>query len=132
MRNNIGEARRSYALKYGKCTQDMAAAFFGVSPSTYKSWEQGVGKLNGEILCAIADKYGCSTDFLLCRTDDPTPYPPVGTLPRIYKEEEQLIRTFRECTPREQEVVMNTVETMADKGRAKNMDNEGTSRAKGA
>ena len=72
MQNNIGEARRSYSLKIGhEITQDEAAEMFGVSPSGYKKWEQGVGKLNGEILCAIADKYECSTDYLLCRTSDP-------------------------------------------------------------
>ena len=75
MQNNIGEARRSYATVYGKFTQDDAAQFFGVASSTYKGWEQGVGKLNGEVLCAIADKYNCSVDYLLCRVDNPDPYP---------------------------------------------------------
>lgn len=75
MDNNIGEARRSYALSHGKFTQKDAADFFGVREGTYAHWEQGRGKLNGEILCAMADKYGCSVDYLLCRTQDPRPYP---------------------------------------------------------
>ena len=134
VQNNIGEARRLYGEKIGrKITQDEAAIeLFNMSPSGYRKWEQGVGRLNGEALCQIADKYEVSTDFLLRRTDDPTPYPPVGALPRIDKKEERLIRTFRECTPREQEVVMSTVETMADKGRAKNMDDAADERAAGA
>lgn len=67
MKNNIGEARRSYAARIGKFTQDDAAAYFGVSLSTYKKWEQGQGMLNGEQLRAIAQKYGTTVDYLLCR-----------------------------------------------------------------
>lgn len=123
MQNNIGEARRSYSLKIGKeITQDMAAEIFGVSPSGYKKWEQGVGKLNGEILCAIADKYECSTDFLLCRTSDPSPYPKPHQSASMDTEESRMVEAFRSCTPRERSVLTATAETMADNGKAKNMD----------
>lgn len=87
MDNNIGEARRSYALSHGKFTQQHAADFFGVALSTYRDWEQGKGKLNGEILCAMADKYVCSVDYLLCRTEDPRPYP--GFEKRTYSDKRQ-------------------------------------------
>lgn len=93
MRNNIGDARRSYALSVGGFTQEDAASFFGVSLGTYRNWEQGVGKLNGEILCAIADKYECSTDYLLCRTSDPAPYPP-ARCSAADDGEEEFIRSF--------------------------------------
>lgn len=122
MQNNIGEARRSYALKYGKFTQDDAASFFGVASSTYKSWEQGVGKLNGEILCAIADKFECSTDYLLCRTSDPSPYPPPRKQPASTADESRLVDAYRKCTPRERGSILNLAETMADDGLAKNND----------
>lgn len=132
MQNNIGEARRSYALTVGKFTQDDAASFFGVASSTYKGWEQGVGKLNGEILCAIADKYGCSTDYLLCRTDDPTPFP--VSPPQIAEtaEEERLVSAYRRCTKRERLAVLNTAETMAEDGAAKNIDDGRAAEAMGA
>lgn len=102
MDNNIGEARRSYAALNGKFTQDDAARFFGVAPSTYKGWEQGTGKLNGDILCKIADKYDCSVDYLLCRVKDPTPYPK-----RIAKTEEErkLLDAFRDCSDSDRGVV---------------------------
>ena len=109
MQNNIGEARRSYALMTGKFTQDDAAAFFGVAASTYKGWEQGVGKLNGEILCAIADKYGCSTDYLLCRTSDPTPYRPVTNGTPLSENEKNLLDSYRELSEEGQEVAVNAV-----------------------
>ena len=123
MQNNIGEARRSYSLRIGvEITQDMAAEMFGVSPSGYKKWEQGVGKLNGEILCAIADKFECSTDYLLCRTSDPSPYPKPRQFAAIDAEESRMVEAFRSCTPRERSVLTATAETMADNGKAKNMD----------
>ena len=133
IQNNIGEARRSYGIRIGReITQDAAAEMFGVSPSGYKKWEQGIGKLNGEILCAIADKYGCSTDYLLCRTDDPTPYPASMQEIASNPEEERLVSAYRRCTKRERMAVLNTAETMADDGAAKNMDNEQVAKAIGA
>ena len=124
MQNNIADARRFYeaSLELGKFTQEDAARFFNVSLGTYARWEQCVGKLNGEILCAIADKYGCSTDFLLCRTDDPTPYQArSGELVRD-GDEARMVESFRKCTPREKLALINTAETMADGGLAKNRE----------
>ena len=128
MRNNVGEARRSYSIKYGKFTQEDAARYFGVAASTYKNWEQGVGKLNGELLCAIADKYECSIDYLLLRTQDPRPYP---SYRESYKDdgERRLVSAYRECTPREKASILMQAETMADDGNAKNMDDSGASRS---
>ena len=120
MQNSIGDARRSYALLHGKFTQEDAARFFKVSLGTYRNWEQGTGKLNGEILCAIADKYGCSTDFLLCRTDDPSPYPARSGEHVRDGDEKRMVESFRKCTPRERLALINTAETMADGGLAKN------------
>lgn len=121
MLNNIGDARRSYesTLPSGRFTQEDAARFFNVSVGTYAHWEQGKGKLNGEILCAIADKYGCSVDYLLCRVSDPTPYRPVQRSP-LRDDEERLVEAYRDCTKREQTNILSLAETMADGGRAKN------------
>jgi len=65
MENKIGDARREYADRNGKFTQEDAASYFNVSLSTYKKWEQGQGKLNGEQLRSIAKKYGTTVDYLL-------------------------------------------------------------------
>lgn len=118
--NNIGDARRSYesTLESGKFTQQDAADFFDVKVGTYSHWEQGKGKLNGEILCRIADKYGCSVDYLLCRTDDPTPYPKGSA--ELSDDEQSLISDYRDLTPREKASVRNIASTMADSGLAKN------------
>lgn len=69
MENRIGDARRAYQDRHGKFTQEDAAAFFGVSLSTYKKWEQGQGMMNGEQLREIAMKYDVTTDYLLGRNE---------------------------------------------------------------
>ena len=107
MQNNIGDARRLYAEKYGKFTQDDAADFFGVAPSTYKGWEQGVGNLNGKILCAIADKYECSVEFLLRRTESPS-FERVRVLsaPTYNEREAELLELFHSCNQHGCEQIM--------------------------
>ena len=91
MKNNISAARMMYGKSHGIFTQEDAAHEFGVSMSTYQKWEQGVGRLNGEILSELADFYGVSIEYLLARTPDPSPLPrtsgpsdEVGELLRLY------------------------------------------------
>lgn len=74
--NNISEARRSYAMTTpsGKFTQKDAARAIGVATGTYRNWEQGIGKgLKGEQLAKLSELYGVTVDYLLARTDRPTP-----------------------------------------------------------
>lgn len=66
--NNIGNARRAYALSTpsGRFTQEDAAREFGVALGTYRNWEQGVGKgIKSEQLKQMSKLYGVSVDFLL-------------------------------------------------------------------
>jgi transcriptional regulator with XRE-family HTH domain len=72
--NNIGEARRAYAVttESGKFTQEDAARAIGVATGTYRNWEQGIGKgLKGEQLAKLSELYGVTVDYLLKRTDRP-------------------------------------------------------------
>ena len=94
MRNNIGEARKSYELRKGRFTQEDAARYFGVGLSTYRDWEQHRGKLNGEILCRIADLYECSTDYLLCRTNVPD-FHAVRSEQNLSEDEMMLVNAYR-------------------------------------
>ena len=123
MRNNIGEARRRYeSAVMGKFTQDDAAEFFGVSPSTYKKWEQGQGRLNGEILCQIADKYDTTVDYLLMVTDNPGPRheyavihldAPQDTPDALTDEEKRLLEAFRSLDESARHAALYSVEGMA-------------------
>jgi transcriptional regulator with XRE-family HTH domain len=55
-------------------TQAQLGAAIGVSQRTYAYYESGQRMLPPQILCALADYYGVSVDYLLERTDEPTPH----------------------------------------------------------
>lgn len=57
-------------------TQAQVGAAVGVSQRTYAYYESGQRMLPPQILCALADFYHVSVDYLLERTDIPTLYPP--------------------------------------------------------
>ena len=56
-------------------TQAQLGAAIGVSQRTYAYYESGQRMLPPQILCALADYYGVSVDYLLGLTDRKTPYP---------------------------------------------------------
>lgn len=47
--------------------KDLAEILY-ISHQTYSNYENGTRKIPLDILCALADFYGCSTDYLLGRT----------------------------------------------------------------
>lgn len=51
-------------------TQEQLAEHLGVSPSAVRSWESGTTKPGPNQLLAMSDLFGCTTDFLLGRTDE--------------------------------------------------------------
>lgn len=55
------------------CSQ-RAAEMFGVTRATISTWNSRDKAPMGETVKIIADSLGVSTDYLLCRTDDPTDY----------------------------------------------------------
>lgn len=55
------------------CSQ-RAASMFGVTRSIISQWNRKNKVPMGETVRTIADALGVSTDYLLCRTDDPTDY----------------------------------------------------------
>ncbi|WP_298028626.1 helix-turn-helix domain-containing protein [uncultured Dysosmobacter sp.] len=56
-------------------TQAQMGEVAGVSQRTYAYYESGQRMLPPQVLCALADFYHVSVDYLLGRTDQQTPYP---------------------------------------------------------
>ena len=54
-------------------TQRQLAALLHIPQSQYTRYEQGLRDIPTTILIELADLYHTSTDFLLGRTDNPTP-----------------------------------------------------------
>lgn len=57
-------------------TQAQVGAAVSISQRTYAYYESGQRMLPPQILCALADFYHVSVDYLLERTDINPPYPP--------------------------------------------------------
>ena len=54
-------------------TQKAIAEYLSIHPNVYRRYEKGVREFPLEIVVKLADYYQVSTDYLLGRTDDPTP-----------------------------------------------------------
>lgn len=54
-------------------TQKDMADVLHINRRTYAAYENGVNSMTPETLCKIADFHGTSVDYLLGRTDKPTP-----------------------------------------------------------
>lgn len=67
----IRELREDHDL-----TQSQLAEMLSMKQPQYFRYEQGYRDIPTDILIALADYYGVSTDYILGRTDMPTPYRP--------------------------------------------------------
>ena len=55
-------------------TQERVGRLLHISQRAYAYYESGERMIPPPVLCALADLYGVSVDYLLNRTDDPTFY----------------------------------------------------------
>ncbi len=64
-----------YLRETRKIKQTELAALLHVAQNTYSQYETGKIALTADMLVLLADFYQTSVDYLLDRTEDPTPYP---------------------------------------------------------
>ena len=66
--------RRIYDLREDRdINQKTVAEYLGMDPTVYRRYEKGVRSVPVDVIIKLADYYHVSTDYLLGRTDDPTP-----------------------------------------------------------
>lgn len=65
--------------------------------------------LSAELICKLCDVFGCTADYLLCRSDTPTPAPTISA------EDAHLIRLFHAVKPEIQDSVMTILEASTPK-----------------
>lgn len=70
MTNRVKELRTGRRIRQ----IDFAAAM-GVNQSAVSNWETGRNEPDNNMLCKIADYFGVSVDYVIGRTDDPSPAP---------------------------------------------------------
>lgn len=64
--NRLAELRKSNGL-----SQQQFAKIFGVAQNTVSNWENGNRLVDTENLQKIADYFGVTTDYILCRDSKP-------------------------------------------------------------
>ena len=69
--NRLRDLREDRDLK-----QKDIAALLKIHQTTYSDYELGELNIPVPVLHMLADFYGVSVDYLLCRTSTKTPYPP--------------------------------------------------------
>lgn len=57
-------------------SQKTLGELLGMAQNTYSQYENGKIAWTAELLIKLSDYYHVSIDYLLDRTNDPTPYPP--------------------------------------------------------
>ena len=60
-------------------TQQEIADVLNMHRSVYRRYESGEREAPAWVVVKLAEYYHVSTDYLLGRTNDPTPYPPAKT-----------------------------------------------------
>ena len=60
-------------------TQQEIADVLNMPRSVYRRYESGERETPAWVVVKLAEYYHVSTDYLLGRTNDPTPYPPAKT-----------------------------------------------------
>jgi transcriptional regulator with XRE-family HTH domain len=60
--------------------QEDVGKMFNVSKSAVSQWENDIRTPDMDIIIKLADYFDVSTDFLLGRTDDPSPHPKPETI----------------------------------------------------
>lgn len=66
------------------------------SRTTLSKWKTSGSSPKSEFIAALADILDVSTDYLLCRTNDPTNY--TKQEPELSAKEKQLLQMFRDMT----------------------------------
>jgi len=66
--------KRLKELREGRgLTQEQLGELFNLSKQSISTYEKGNSKPKQHTLIAFAEYFGVTSDYLLCRTDDPTP-----------------------------------------------------------
>lgn len=75
MKHEILKYQRIRDLRVDRdLTQQQIADLLHISQNTYSQYETGVLNYPLDVLVTLADFYHTSVDYLLGRTDNPTPY----------------------------------------------------------
>ena len=81
-------------------SQRSLAQKIGSSQKAIDYWEKEKAEPTAKFICALADGFGCSTDFLLGREDD---FGNVNVQSDLSASEKKLLSNYRRLTDKEKE-----------------------------
>lgn len=90
--NRIRELRTAHGWK-----QEELGAKIGASRSTISKYETEDRQLDPPTICALCDLFGCTADYLLCRTESP--------LPVISDEDARILAAYHAASVRDRALV---------------------------
>ena len=78
----------------GSMSQGVFAAMFGVKQTTYSAWENGRSEPDISTICAIAQHFCITTDYLLGLSDSPPQTSPPDRSAELKREIEAVLRKY--------------------------------------
>ena len=90
--NRIRELRQSMGW-----TQAQLGARVGMAKTTISGYEKGDHQVDPEMICALCDLFGCTSDYLLGRTESP--------LPVISDEDARILAAYHAASVRDRALV---------------------------
>ena len=86
--NRIEELRRENNMR-----QADLAAILNVKPQSVSRYERGDHNIDMDTICRLCDIFGCTADYLLCRSDVPTEATPAN-YQTVSADEAELLRRY--------------------------------------
>ncbi len=96
-------------------SQRALAAKIGCSQKSIDYWEKGLSEPTAGFICALADCFACSTDYLLGREDD---FGVVRIEGELSEREKELLRRFSSLAEPQREELFNYAEFLTMKNRS--------------
>jgi len=103
----LTELRKEVGVKQ----KDVANALH-IAPNTLCQFEKGIAKPSIEVLCALADYYSVSLDYLLGRADDQGV---INLYADLSPEEADLLTNYRASSKEQRNALLTTARSFATK-----------------
>ena len=95
----VANMNRIRALREGKSwRQSDLAALLNTAPQTVGRYENGDRDIDSATICRLCEIFGCTADYLLCRSELPSP--------ELSPEEAALLLAFRRADDRARDMVL--------------------------
>jgi transcriptional regulator with XRE-family HTH domain len=105
-------ARLKYLREKKHLSQEEISKKLNMARSTYAHYELDKRNPSYDVIKIFANYFKVSTDFLLCRTDDPHPQNNILAILNQTPEEMELLEDIRKLKQHEQQIVKYTVKKL--------------------